>query len=154
MCVARGNVREPMNNGGSDTNQKKRIIVVDDEQNMRHAVFRVLRDRPYEVVLAQNGEVGVEMAQKIPPDLIILDLMMPGLDGYGVVQRLHESGLGAIPIVIITGKTTTREIMDGYRKGATYYITKPFKAEELTNVVDYLVGDLSEEEREVLEAQL
>lgn len=139
---------------GAHHGRKKRIICIDDELYMRHAVFRVLHARPHEVVLAKDGEEALEMVRTLVPDLIVLDIMMPGMDGYAVVRTLHEEGHSRIPIVMLTAKDADKDIVEGYRTGATYYLTKPFNPDVLLNVVDYLVGDLAPEERAALELKL
>jgi len=132
----------------------KRILCIDDEEHMRNAIFRVCRRRGYEVVLAADGAEGIVHAKSSRFDLIILDILMPGLNGYDVLARLDELGLGETPIILVTGKDGDREVLEGYRRGASYYLTKPFKQETLAAAVDYLVGEISAEDRRALELQL
>jgi DNA-binding response OmpR family regulator len=127
---------------------------VEDEEFMRSAVYRVLRRRGYDLVLAGDGEEGLAQADRARFDLIILDVLMPGLTGFDVMQRLREHGQADVPVVMLTGRDGDTEILEGYRKGAAYYLTKPFKPERLATVVEYLIGDLSEEERTALEQHL
>jgi len=133
---------------------KKRILCVDDERNILRAILRVLHSRPHEVFVAENGERALEMARDMRPHLVILDLMMPGLDGYAVIDGLRAMGLRSVPVVMLTGKSAAKDILGGYQQGAVYYITKPFKSKHLLNIVDYLLGEMSESEREALELKL
>jgi response regulator RpfG family c-di-GMP phosphodiesterase len=133
---------------------RKRILCIDDERNILQAILRILHSRPHAIFLAENGERALEMARGMHPHLIILDLMMPGLDGYAVIDGLRAMGLRDLPVVMLTGMSAAEDILGGYRQGATYYITKPFEPERLLNIVDYLLGEMSESEREALEPKL
>ena len=127
--------------------KQKTVLCVDDEASMLSALRRILWPLGYRILTAADGMQALEMAQQEQPDLILLDLMMPGMDGYAVLKRLHELGPVEIPVVMLTGKDSGEDMISGYQEGAVYYITKPFKNEYVVNVVEYLIGDLAKEER-------
>lgn len=109
-----------------------KILVVDDIAENRELLSDTLEPEGYRISIAPNGEVALKVAQANPPDLILLDLMMPGMNGFEVCQRLAQLEMTqAIPIVFITAVSDTSSLVEGFRVGAVDYITKPFKAEEV-----------------------
>lgn len=133
---------------------EKVILVVDDEPNALSALRRILRPLPYQIRTAESGVEALTMVAESVPDLIILDIQMPDMDGFQVLRRLKEQGLDDIPVIALTAVSSPESIMKGYREGAEYYITKPFRREYLHNIVNYLIGDLSKKERAKLEMML
>lgn len=133
---------------------QKVILCVDDDANLLRALLRLLRTTPYEVVTASNGDEAIALVEAKPPSMIILDVNMPRVGGFEVLRHLKENGSGDIPVVMLTGDGEPTDIMKGYTEGAMYYITKPFRNEYVLNIVEYLIGDLSEAERAEVEAQL
>jgi signal transduction histidine kinase/DNA-binding response OmpR family regulator len=110
---------------------RARIIVVDDNADMREYVGRVLGDR-WGVELAADGEAGLEMARKQPPDLIISDIMMPGLDGLGLLRALREDPRTEhIPVIFLSARAGDEAKSAGIEAGADDYVVKPFAAREL-----------------------
>ena len=108
---------------------KIQVLVVDDEPRYLKLVGYNLEAAGYEVITAANGEEALSLvAQKIP-DLIILDIRLPGIDGYEVCTRVRE--FSSVPIIMLTAKGEEREKVQGLRLGADDYVTKPFGAEEL-----------------------
>lgn len=132
----------------------KRILCVDDEFVMRQALERVLDTYGCKTISTNNGKDAVAITELIRPDLIFLDISMPGMDGHEVVEVLKEKGLDNIPIVMLTGDRSNESILKSYGEGCMYYIIKPFMNEEIKNIVEYLLCDLSEEEKNRLEAKL
>lgn len=132
----------------------KRILAVDDESDIRTIIEAVLTSKGYEVETAVDGEDALVKLNQGRYDLVILDIMMPKLDGYGVLKELRTRGMGKLPVVMLTAKSTDKDVWKGYEEGVTYYITKPFENVRLSNVVDYLIGDLSPQEKARLETQL
>jgi two-component system KDP operon response regulator KdpE len=109
---------------------KPRILVVDDEPKLIHLVREVLTAAQYEVLVAGGGKRAVEMAAIERPDLVLLDLILPGdLDGYEVARRLRE--FSSMPIIMLTARVTEGDKLRGFDVGADDYITKPFSAKEL-----------------------
>lgn len=110
---------------------KARILVIDDDPKIVAFIRRGLAFEGHEVVTAGAGEGGLQAARKEPPDLVILDLMMPGLDGYEVCRRLR-SGLGpGLPILMLTARDAVSDRVKGLDMGADDYMVKPFAFEEL-----------------------
>ncbi len=115
---------------------KESILVVDDEPHIRKILAFLLEQNGFSIVTAENGERALEVARNELPDLILLDLMMPKMDGYEVCQHLREDFKTAqIPIIIVTAKGDVREKVRGLRGGANDYLTKPYDHDELVTRV-------------------
>ena len=110
-----------------DTISKQTILIVDDAPeniNMLHGIL----GSDFRVKFALNGEKALEIAFKNPPDLILLDIMMPGMDGYEVCRRLKSAdATKKIPIIFVTAKAESKDEKRGFQLGAVAYIKKPFK---------------------------
>lgn len=112
--------------------RKSKILVVDDAQAILDAIRDILRGDGYVVETAHTGEEALKVLQRFTPDLILLDVTMPGIDGYEVCRRISaDGGFGFIKIIMVSGRTMLKERLKGYEAGADDYIAKPFKAEEL-----------------------
>jgi two-component system KDP operon response regulator KdpE len=110
--------------------EKPRILLVDDEPRVVHLVREVLGATGFEVVAAFSGESAIEMVALEQPDLVLLDIILPGdLDGYQVARRLRE--FTDVPIVMLTAKVREPDMLHGFDVGADDYITKPFSSKEL-----------------------
>jgi two-component system, OmpR family, response regulator MtrA len=108
---------------------KGRVLVVDDDQALAEMLGIVLRGEGYEPVHCSDGEAALETFRTTQPDLVLLDVMLPGVDGIEVCRRLRaESG---VPIVMLTAKTDTIDVVVGLESGADDYVMKPFKPQEL-----------------------
>ena len=106
---------------------KRRVLVVDDEKDLVDLITYNLVRNGYEVLSAYNGAEALELAQREPPDLVILDLMLPGLDGTEVARRLRaDARTAATPIVMLTAKGEETDVVVGLTLGADDYVTKPF----------------------------
>jgi diguanylate cyclase (GGDEF)-like protein len=121
---------------------KETILVVDDEPHIRKILAFLLEQNGFAVLTAEDGERALEVARRELPDLILLDLMMPKMDGYEVCQHLREDFQTAqIPIVIVTAKGEVREKVRGLKGGANDYLTKPYNHDELVarvrNMLDW-----------------
>ena len=111
---------------------KPKILVVDDDELLRDLLEFKLRSRGYEVELAEDGEAALEVASASPPDLIVLDGMMPGLDGFQVLQRLSDSGVTCdVPVIMLTARRQEQDVVAGLSLGAQDYLVKPFLPDEL-----------------------
>jgi len=132
----------------------KTILCVDDDAGMRSALSRLLKPLGHRMLLAGSGEEAIRMVREHRPDLILLDVMMPGMSGYEVLRRLREANTPETPVIMLTVKGSGDAVMKGYQEGCVYYIIKPFQNESVTNAVQYLIGDLPEEERQLLEQKL
>jgi len=109
---------------------KRRVLVVDDEENVTHLVSSALRFDGFETVTADNGDDALGKVAQYDPDLIVLDVMMPGRDGLGVLQALRASG-SQVPVIFLTARDTASDRVGGLRAGADDYVVKPFSIEEL-----------------------
>jgi two-component system sensor histidine kinase/response regulator len=108
------------------------ILVVDDILRNLQVIGNILEDEGYEISVATNGEEALEIVQEEIPDLILLDVMMPGMNGFEVCRRLKEmEKIKEIPVIFLTAKTETEDIIKGFEIGGVDYISKPFKKEEL-----------------------
>lgn len=107
----------------------KNILVVDDEQNIVNIIKYNLKKEGYEVLTAENGQEAVDMFHKSNPDLILLDIMMPVLDGYEVCKKIRENS--NVPIIMLTSRAEELDKVLGLELGADDYVTKPFSVREL-----------------------
>jgi DNA-binding response OmpR family regulator len=108
------------------------ILVADDDADVRELVVFRLERAGYDVVTAADGQQAVEVALERPPDLCVIDVMMPKLDGYEVTERLRASGaLAEVPIVLLTASVQEAAVNRGFEVGADDYIKKPFAPHEL-----------------------
>ncbi len=115
----------------------KKILLIEDNDDIRNNTAEILELSNYKVIVAENGKIGVERAIEHMPDLIICDIMMPMLDGYGVLHSLHRNeAVKNIPFIFLTAKTERTDFRKGMELGADDYITKPFSGTELLNAVD------------------
>lgn len=115
----------------------KKILLIEDNNDVRENTSEIIALANYEVLTAENGKVGVELAQKEKPDLIICDIMMPELDGYGVLHILSKKPETAgIPFIFLTAKTEKNDVRKGMNLGADDYLTKPFDDTELLNAIE------------------
>ncbi|WP_370444368.1 response regulator transcription factor [Blastococcus sp. TF02A-30] len=107
-----------------------RLLVVDDEPNIRELLSASLRYAGFEVVTAADGHQALALAESFRPDLLVLDVMMPGLDGFGVVRRLRESGRRT-PVLFLTARDAAEDKVSGLTLGGDDYVTKPFSLDEV-----------------------
>lgn len=115
----------------------KKILLIEDNDDIRNNTAEILELSNYQVITAVNGKRGVEQALEHHPDLIICDIMMPELDGYGVLHAIHKNdAVKNTPFIFLTAKTERSDFRKGMELGADDYITKPFDGTELLNAVD------------------
>lgn len=115
----------------------KKILLIEDNTDIRENTAEILEMANYKVFTAENGKVGVEVALKEKPDLIICDIMMPVLDGYGVLHMLHKNPeVSNTSFIFLTAKSERSDIRKGMELGADDYITKPFNGTELLSAVE------------------
>jgi DNA-binding NarL/FixJ family response regulator len=115
---------------------KKKILIIEDQAPMRRNIGLMLQMEGYEVVSAENGRIGLEMARKEKPDLILCDVMMPEMDGYGVVQSLREDeAFSTTPFIFLTAKSDRGDVRIGMNFGADDYLTKPVVRDDLLAAV-------------------
>lgn len=116
------------------------ILIVDDEKNIAISVDYLLRREGYEVSVAHDGEEGLQLIRNSPPDLVLLDIMMPKLNGFQVCEAIRQDpALADVRIVMLTAKGRDAEKEKGLALGADAYITKPFSTRELVSRVKALL---------------
>jgi DNA-binding NarL/FixJ family response regulator len=115
----------------------KKILVIEDEPEMRRNLTALLRYCHYEPIAAENGRQGVEAARRQKPDLILCDVMMAELDGYGVLQTLQaDAALARIPFIFLTAKGEKADLRSGMNLGADDYLTKPIANADLVRAIE------------------
>ena len=115
----------------------KTLLLIEDHVEMRENIAEILELAGYEVITAENGKVGVVKALEHRPDLIVCDIMMPELDGYGVLRVLSRNpGVAGIPFIFLTAKAERSDWRKGMQLGADDYLTKPFEDSELLEVIE------------------
>ncbi len=123
----------------------RRILVVDDEQDTLDLTEAILASKGYEVLLARSAAEAFEQVTA-RPDLILLDVMMPQTSGLEVLGRIRETPvLARIPVILLTARQQDRDIVDGYRDGADYYITKPCTPAQILYGIELILGRNSTE---------
>jgi DNA-binding response OmpR family regulator len=121
---------------------KKRILIVDDEPDLLEMVQISLEMEGYECLVAYDGFRGFERARKEKPDLIILDVMLPGMNGYKVCRLLKfDEQYKHIPIIMLTAEAQEKDRQTGQETGADFYMTKPFAADKLLAKVKEYLGE-------------
>jgi DNA-binding response OmpR family regulator len=117
------------------------ILVADDEEDVRTLVAEVLRSANFEVRLAGGGREAVEMASREPPDLVLLDVMMPRKSGYEICSRIRsQPEWRHIKVIMLSAKGRDAEVNKGLTLGADLYVTKPFSTRELLAKIERLLG--------------
>jgi len=110
----------------------QRILIVDDTIKNLQVLGTILEKEGYQINVAQNGKQALEITKKVQPDLILLDVMMPDLNGFEVCQQLKaDESVAHIPVIFLTARTETEDLVKGFEMGAVDYVTKPFNATEL-----------------------
>jgi len=124
--------------------QRPKVLVIEDEDGIRKFVKRVL-EADYDVHLAANGQEGLQRAQAIRPDIILLDLRMPVLDGLSVLAQLKANRqTSAVPVVIVSVQGETDMLLECQRSGAADHVIKPFNVEDLRKVVQQQISTRKE----------
>lgn len=115
---------------GGGCKMSNKILVIEDEPTLSRLLSYNLNQEGYSTSIADNGAVGLQMALQEVFDLIILDIMLPGLNGFEILNRLHQQGVRT-PVIILTARNAEEEVVQGLKHGADDYITKPFGVAEL-----------------------
>lgn len=115
----------------------KKVLFIEDDTVLRENTAELLELAEYDVRTASNGKIGVDLAKKELPDIVICDIMMPEMDGYGVLQELSKNtSTQNIPFIFLSAKTEHKDIRKGMNLGADDYLTKPFEEEELISAIE------------------
>jgi len=138
------------------TDKRHTILIVDDVPKNIELAANILQSKNYNITFATNGEAALEKVKSIDFDLILLDVMMPGMDGFEVCRRLKENpSTKDIPVIFVTAKSETENVLKGFELGAVDYVTKPFNTEELlARVKTHIDIQKKFEEKSQLEKQL
>jgi two-component system phosphate regulon response regulator PhoB len=135
MALAPLSLPVPSNRGG------RRVLFADDDSGMRAIVLMNLEAEGFEVTAVEDGDEALREAERMLPDLIVLDVMMPGRDGFEVLRTLKNGpATAAIPVVMLTAKATDADVWEGWKSGADYYMTKPFNPEDLARFARHVLG--------------
>jgi len=118
-----------------------KILVCDDERHIVRLIQVNLERQGWEVVTAYDGKEGLEKIKAIKPDLVVLDVMMPYMDGFEVLKSLRrEPEFQELPVIMLTAKAQDKDVFEGYHYGADMYLTKPFNPMELVTFVKRIIG--------------
>jgi len=121
----------------ADEKVNDRILIVDDTPRNIQVLGTILEEKGYQINVAQNGLQALDVVAKVPPDIILLDVMMPELDGFETCKRLKaDPATDHIPVIFLTAKVETEDVINGFELGAVDYVTKPFNPTELLARVD------------------
>ncbi len=118
----------------------EKILIVDDDNQITTLIEFILKKEGYSTVVAHSGEDGINTAREEFPDLVILDLMMPGMDGYQVCKTLRTDEKNKdVPVLMLTALGMGKDFEKGLVSGASWYITKPFESQHLIKRIKYLL---------------
>jgi CheY-like chemotaxis protein len=136
MMAAPGHRSQPWGAG------MKKILIVDDSRTALLMSEMILKRYPFEIVTASNGEEALAMIADEPPDLILMDILMPGMDGLEVVKRLRKDKENLdIPVIMVTTQSNAEVVEQSYLLGCSDYITKPLSSAELLAKIRSLLGE-------------
>jgi len=120
----------------------RKILLVDDSETVLLIEQMILKEEPYQLITAKNGKEGVEKALETRPDLILMDVVMPEMNGFEAVRWLRQrDATRAVPIVMVTTKAEAESMEAGYQSGCSDYITKPIDSTELLTKVRHILRD-------------
>jgi DNA-binding response OmpR family regulator len=120
---------------------KSTIMVVDDNPDIVELLCKTLEEKGFNVRCAYNGKDLFAGMKELKPDLILLDIMMPQMDGLEALNRLKgDRGTASIPVILLTAKTRYEDVIGGYKMGAEYYITKPYTVRQLFTGINFLLS--------------
>lgn len=132
-----------------------RILITDDSADIRQLLSALMVEEGHKVLVANDGVKALEIVDAELPDLMILDVMMPNLDGYGVLREMNERDVTKdVKVLILTAKTAEADWVRGYKLGADQYLTKPFGSDELIASVNDLLASTKDSLREKTEDEL
>lgn len=130
--------------------KRQTLLCVDDDRTYLNSLERFLKRRGYEVYAHESARTALEVLPEIRPELAIVDIMMPGMDGLELTRRIDQDYKGKVPVVVLTAQGSKEMYRRAKDSGASYCLTKPCKPEDFLNVIDFIAGDLDQEERELL----
>ena len=117
----------------------RNLLIVDDDPAIRKVLSTTLVLEGYDIQVAVDGEEALALVGELVPDLVILDVMMPKLNGFDVLERLRaDEATSKIPVILLTARSSQEDQWEGWRRGVDYYMTKPFDVEELLRFIEYV----------------
>jgi DNA-binding response OmpR family regulator len=129
---------------------KRKILIVDDEEDILNFLEMVLTEKGYEVVTAAGGHEALTRVQIERPDLVLLDVMMPQMDGWEVLKLLRvDEGTAQVPVAMLSARTEARDRVQGLQEGAIDYICKPFSLQELLGKIEAIFEQAAEQRKAV-----
>ena len=118
------------------------ILLVDDNPTNLQVLYQTLGGHGYRLLAARSGKDAIAIAERALPDLILLDVMMPEMDGIQVLDRIRTNPqFASLPVILVTAKGQDEDVLAGYKTGADYYITKPFTARQLLHGIGLVLGN-------------
>ena len=123
---------------------REKILIVEDDHNISELLQLYLKNEGYETVIANDGGEGIDQFRRFRPDLVLLDLMLPVMDGWGVLRTIRQDS--KVPVIMLTAKGETSDKVTGLKQGADDYITKPFEMKEVLARVEAVLRRTAEEE--------
>jgi len=117
-----------------------KLLVIDDEKEMVETIKSIFKTRGFDVVTAGNGQEGFEKAKQEKPDIVICDINMPRLDGWGLLKKIREECAEWIPVIMLTVLKDMSDVKKGYEHQADYYVTKPFEVNALLEGVRVILS--------------
>ena len=143
-----------------NNNENEALLLVDDNPTNLQVLYQTLETTGCKLLVAKNGETALSIAQKAAPDLILLDIMMPGIDGFEVCRRLKDNpDTAGIPVIFLSALTDTKDKVQGLQLGAVDYVSKPFQPDEViarvnTHLTIHRLKREVEQKKEALEDEL
>lgn len=117
----------------------KRILVVEDEQMIANLINRILNNKGYEVTVTNNGAEALRLVEEVHPHLVVLDISLPGMDGYQICRHLRSNAAtAALPVIMVTAMARPSDQRQGFATGADDYLTKPFAPADLVSRIESL----------------
>jgi twitching motility two-component system response regulator PilH len=119
------------------------VLIVDDSPTEQHVFCEILEKNGFETIVASDGNEAIETAERVRPQAIVMDVVMPGMNGFQATRKLAQSpATKSIPVVIVSSKSLETDRIWGLRQGAAEYLVKPVKSDELVTAVRMVLGEL------------
>jgi len=134
--------------------KRSKVLCIDDDVQYLRSVSRFLNRHGYEVATFETAEGALQAIPRLKPDLALIDVMMPGMGGLDLAQRIRETTRGHTPVVFLTGLDSEEVYYEGHVRGGAFMIGKSEKPQRVLDVVDYFAGDLDESERALIKSQM
>ena len=127
----------------------KKILVADDDPAIQKVLFQTFKLEGYEVATASDGEEALTELEGELPDVVVLDVMMPKLDGFDVLKRIRANPrTKALPVILLTARSSQEDVWQGWQSGVDYYMTKPFDVEDLLRFLAHVLTPRPQEDLE------